>query len=162
MTIAYMAKRNITNEDIGAAKRLTELWESRKQELADRDEPINETEFATKILGMSQSMFNQLKSGKTTWNTDHVLLMAHVFNVKTTEFKKIPYLDFIPQPKKVIKNGLDLNKDGMLESILYAYEKLSNGHKDALATMANKLLLIDHPKDKRGGGALVKKTNETN
>jgi hypothetical protein len=148
MTIAYMAKRNITEEDLSAAKRLAELWDERKQQIAQEGGFVSETEFAEKTLGMSQSMFNQLKSGKTTWSTDHVLLMAYVFNVPPNTFKKIKYLDFVPKPKREAAAELNLDSDGFWATIVRCYPGLSDGHKDALAIMANKLYVIDNPNDR--------------
>jgi transcriptional regulator with XRE-family HTH domain len=149
MTIAYMAKRNITSEDLAAAKRLEELWLSLKESSAKKNEPISEAAFAEK-LGMSQSMFSQLKSGKTTWSTDHVLQMAHVFKVPPNSFKKIPYLDFVPNPQKE-RQELKLSGDNFWATITWCYPGLSDGHKDALSMMANKLYVIDHPEDRVAG-----------
>jgi hypothetical protein len=39
-------------------------------------------------------------------------------------------------------------QDAYLDTILYCYKGLTDDHKDALATMANKLYSIDNPKDK--------------
>lgn len=91
MSIAYMSKqtkRNITAEDKRAAVALTQLWDEYR---------ISHPHFTQKhlepLLGMSQSMFSQLKNGEVTWSTDHVLKMAAFFGVSPATFKPLPVLD---------------------------------------------------------------------
>lgn len=150
MTIAYMAKskRNITEEDLAAAKELRRLWEELQEKTGAKGKRITEGDFV-KDLDISQSMFNQLKSGNTTWSTDHVLMMSHLFKVPPTNFKKVKYLDYVPSPKRESASFIDIEKDHFWETILHCYPGLTTGHKDALAYLANKLHSIDRPNDKR-------------
>lgn len=89
MTIAYMTKtkRNIKDEDLNAAAELKRLWLKYKI-----DNPKSSEELIAPQIGFTQSMFNQLKSGKVTWSIEHALKVARFFNVDHNSIMKIENL----------------------------------------------------------------------
>lgn len=80
----YKTKRNITKDDLQASAILRELWEDYRASHPD----ITQQE-AAQSMGLSQSMFNMLKNGKVTWNTNHILKVAHFFGVSIGRFNLI-------------------------------------------------------------------------
>lgn len=80
----YKTKRNITKDDLQASAILRELWDDYRA----ANPEITQQE-AAESMGLSQSMFNMLKNGKVTWNTNHVLKVAHFFGVSIARFNLI-------------------------------------------------------------------------
>lgn len=110
-------KRNITQEDKDCASTLRRLWSDYKN-----THPEASIERAASSIGMSQSMFSQLKGGHMTWSTDHVLKISSFFKVEPSTFKDIKNLP------KTNKNEL------MIEQ-----------YHDAAGAMGHSLILRDQP-----------------
>jgi len=149
MSIAYMAghiKRNITQADIRAAATLSALWEDYKSKPENKG--ITETGISAK-LGITQSMFNQLKNGTVTWSTDHVLKMAYFFGVNPDRFKIIPYLR---QPEKTYTSNQELPSyeftNEFQRQLLYFFNGLTLEHREDLLAQAQAWYIRDNPGDR--------------